>query len=448
MNKYESKQFYSDILVLLLPIVFQNLINVGVTMTDVVMLGNVNETSLAACSLAGQIQFIMMLVFSGLTAGASVLTAQYWGKKDTRTIEKVMAITMRFSLCIGLFFALLAIFTPEMLIRIYSPENIIIREGSQYLRIVGLSYLFMSVTNIYLYIMRSVEQVLVATIIYSISLLFNIGADWILIFGLFGLSPMGIRGAAMGTLLSRLLELILVFIYARFFNHVIHFRLSDMILSSPLLLKDFLKYSTPTVLNEIVCGVGLSANAAILGHLGSAAVAANSVAQMCRQLATIVAFGIANVAGVMIGKKIGASEYRLTREYARKFIKLSLLTGGAAAFILVLIRPVIVHSMKLSSLAGHYLSFMFFVVAYFSIAKSFNSTMVSTFRAGGDTKTGLVMDITMMWGGSILLGFLAAFVFRLDVRIVYVFLLSDEILKVPISVWRYRSGKWLNNVTR
>lgn len=372
----------------MLPIVFQNLINVGVTMTDVVM-----------------------LVFSGLTAGASVLTAQYWGKKDTRTIEKVMAITMHFSLCIGLF----------------------------------LPFWLFSCQKCPC---GSVEQVLVATIIYSISLLFNIGADWILIFGLFGVSPMGIRGAAMGTLLSRLLELILVFIYARFFNHVIHFRLSDMILSSPLLLKDFLKYSTPTVLNEIVCGVGLSVNAAILGHLGSAAVAANSVAQMCRQLATIVAFGIANVAGVMIRKKIGASEYRLTREYARKFIKLSLLTGGAAAFILVLIRPVIVHSMKLSSLAGHYLSFMFFVVAYFSIAKSFNTTMVSTFRAGGDTKTGLVMDITMMWGGSILLGFLAAFVFRLDVRIVYVFLLSDEILKVPISVWRYRSGKWLNNVTR
>ena len=215
-NKYTKtinwKQFYRNVFALVIPIAIQNLINVGVTATDVIMLGKVGEKVLSGASLAGQIQYIMTLIFYGVTSGATVLTAQYWGKKDTRTIEKVLGMGLSAGLIVAVVFAGAALGMPETLMRIYTSDPEVIAEGVKYLRIVGFSYVFMAVTQVYLNIMRSIERVMVATFIYLISLLMNIVVNAVLIFGLLGFPVMGVRGAAIGTLCARAAETAMVLV--------------------------------------------------------------------------------------------------------------------------------------------------------------------------------------------------------------------------------------------
>ena len=340
MNKTKNlnidwKLFYKSVFALVIPMALQNLINVGVTATDVIMLGKVGEKVLSGASLAGQVQFIMTLIFYGTTSGATVLTAQYWGKKDTRTIEKILGIGLRTGLTTAVVFAVAALGIPGLLMRIYTSDPVVIAEGVKYLRIVALSYIFMAVTQVYLNIIRSMEKVVIATFIYAVSLGLNIIINAVLIFGMFGFPKLGIAGAAIGTLCARGAETIMVLFYAFLKNKIVRIRLQDMLHIDPVLWKDFLVYALPVVLNELMWGLGSSANTAVIGHLGSAAVAANSVAQVARQLATVVAFGISNAAAIYLGKTIGEKKMEHAKAYAVRFIWLSLLLGGLGGLVYI-----------------------------------------------------------------------------------------------------------------
>lgn len=382
------KDFYKNVFSLVVPMALQNLINVGVTAADVVMLGKVSEKVLSGASLAGQIQYIMVLFLFGLTSGATVLTAQYWGKGDKTTIEKILALGIR-------------------------------------------------------------SAVIVATVVYLVSFLCNVIFNAIFIFGLFGFPALGIRGAAIATLIARIVELILVCGYAKIYNKDVKFRVHYFLHQDKLLVKDFLVYSLPVVLNEVMWGLGTSANTAVLGHMGSSAVAANSVAQVARQLATVVSFGLSSATAIYLGKTIGEKKFDHARAYAKRFIILSVVMGVIGGALILIASPVVISFLSLSVAARYYLKMMFYVMSYFVIAQAFNTTMVvGIFRSGGDTKFGLIMDVSTMWGCSILLGALAAFVFHWSVPAVYVLLMSDELIKVPITSIRYRSFKWLKDVTR
>ena len=443
------KNFYKQVCLLIIPMALQNLINVGVQAADVFMLGRVGEKVLSGASLAGQIQFIMTLILFGTTSGATVLTAQYWGKKDTRTIEKILGMGMLIGIGGALAFALAAELIPETLLRIYTNDPEVIAEGVKYLRIVALSYVIMAATQVYLYIMRSIERVVIATVVYGASLIVNIIVNAVLIFGLMGFPKMGIEGAAIGTLISRILGLMIVIWYVKFRNKVVRFHLSDMWNIDKVLLKDFLFYATPVILNELVWGMGSSANTAVIGHLGSAAVAANSVVQVVRELSTVVVFGVSNATAIYLGKTIGERQYELAKAYGRRFAVLSVITGFIAAGIILVSAPAVSRFMTLSPEAKSYLMFMFFVMSYFALCQAINTTLVvGVFRSGGDTRFGLRLDATTMWCCSILLGAIAAFVFRASVPVVYVLLMSDEVIKVPITVKRFLGYKWIKNVTR
>ncbi len=443
------KGFYRSVFALVFPMAIQNLINVGVTATDVFMLGKVGEKVLSGSSLAGQIQFIMMLVFFGITAGATVLTAQYWGKRDTATIEKILGMGLSGGIVIAAAFTVLALLIPERLVGIFTSDAEVIFEGAKYLRIVGLSYVFMAVTQVYLNIMRSIERVVVATVVYFVSLLVNIVINAVLIFGLFGAPRLEIAGAAIGTLCARITETVMVLLYARYKNKIVKIRVRNMVRIDRLLLSDYIRYAMPVIINELMWGLGTSANTAIIGHLGSEAVAANSVAQVARQLAQVVVFGISNATAIWLGKTLGERKPEHARAYARKFAVLSLILGILGGAFILLLGPVVSSVLTLSAVSRRYLGFMFFVMSYFVVGQAFNTTMVcGVFRSGGDTKFGLVMDVATMWGCSILLGAVAAFYFHASVPVVYVILMSDEIIKMPICWWRYRKYKWLRDVTR
>lgn len=441
--------FYKSIFALVIPLALQNLINVGVTAADVIMLGRVGEKVLSGASLAGQVQYIMTLFLFGLTSGATVLTAQYWGRGDTKTIEKILGLGMRAAILVTAVFTVAALAIPDTLLRIFTGDPQVIAEGVKYLRIVAFSYIAMGITQTYLYIMRSVERVVVATVVYLLSLICNVILNAVFIFGLFGCPAMGIRGAAVATLTARILELVLVFGYARIWGRDIRFRFRYLLRTDRFLTGDFLTYAFPVVANEVMWGLGTAANTAILGHMGSAAVAANSVAQVARQLATVVAFGLSSATAIYLGKTIGERRLDEARAYAKRFLFLSVVMGAVGGVLILVALPVVTAVLSLTPDAKDYLAVMFVVMSYFVIAQSYNSTMVvGIFRSGGDTRFGLLLDVTTMWGCSILIGFLAAFVFKCSVPVVYVCLMSDELIKLPITTWRYRRYKWLKDVTR
>lgn len=281
------------------------------------------------------------------------------------------------------------------------------------------------------------------------SLVTNTVVNLLLIFGYFGLPKLGIMGAAIGTVAARFVEFIIVIIYDKKFNDVFTFHFEYLKIKSKELTSDFLKISSPVIANELMWGVGLSTMTAILGHLGSATTAANSVAQVCRNLATVVAFGVANSAAVMIGKVIGEGNKERAKEYGKRFIKLTIITGIAGSIVILCVRPVVLSVLTLSDDARKLLSVMLLIMAYYVIAQAYNTTLiVGVFRGGGDTRFGFFLDVTFMWGISIVLGFIAAFILELPAIIVAFILYFDEIIKIPFSTWRYKSYKWLNDVTR
>lgn len=445
----EDKGFYSNVVRLVMPMAIQNLINVGVTSTDVIMLGKVGETALSGVSLANQVYFILSLLFFGLTSGACVLTAQYWGKKDTRTIEKVMGMSFRISLLGAAVFTVAALAFPGLLMRIFTADEAVIEAGISYLRIVAFSYMLSAFTNVYLNIIRSVEKVVIATVVYGTSLVANVIFNAIFIFGLLGVPAMGAAGAALGTLLARVIEVLIVVFYAVKMNDVVKIHIKDLFVKDKALGKDFFTYAFPVLLNELAWGAGMAAISAIVGHLGSSVVAAHSVAQVCRQLSMVIGFGISNAAAIMIGKAIGEKKEELARQYGKRFVKIAVICGIGGGLLILGISPLVRSLLNLTPLAKSYLTAMMLIMSYYVVGQSVNTTMiVGIFRAGGDTRFGLILDVSVMWLCSIAGAAIGAFVIGIPMPWIYILLCSDEIIKIPFSVYRYRTYKWLKNVTR
>lgn len=446
----EKRQFYKMVFALVLPIALQNLINVGVTAADVIMLGMVGETALSAGSLANQVSFILNLLMFGMSSGAAVLTAQYWGKKDTVTIEKILGISMRLAIVAGLVFMAAALLIPRQLMLIFTQEEEIIAAGIPYLRIVAFSYLLMAVNMTYLNLMRSVERVLIGMITYAVSLGVNVVLNAIFIFGLFGCPAMGTAGAALGTTLARVTEFIIILIYNKKFNDILNIRLNLLAVKDRQLTRDFIRYASPVIMNELAWGCGMAMLSAMMGHLGSAAVAAHSVTQTSRQLAMVVSMGLAGAAAIVLGKTIGEGNEKLARIQAGRFVKMAAILGVAGSlFILAIVRPAVLHFMVMTPQASRYLGYMMFILAYFCFFQSLGTIfIVGIFRAGGDTRVGLALDLTGLWGCAVFLGSIAAFLLKWPVPAVYVVISFDEIVKLPFSVKRYLSGKWLKNITR
>lgn len=445
----KEENFYKRVLSLVLPMALQNLINVGVTAADVIMLGKVNEKVLSGASLGGQIPFILNLFLFGIGSGAAVLTAQYWGKKDTDSIEKILGVALTVAMGAGIIFMLVTLACPVQVMRIFTNDKEVIGYGVQYLRILAFSYPIVTFSATYLNLIKSIERVIISTVVYASSLGINIIINAVLIFGLFGAPRLGVVGAAIGTLCARMLEFIIVLFYAGFQNKDVRIRVSYMFKMDRQLVGDFFKYSSPVILNELLWGLGVSANSAIIGHLGSSATAAYSVAQVTRQLALVIVLGLANATAIMIGKVIGENKEEMALIYAGKFVKLTLICSLFGSLLIVLIRPLLISGLGFSGQAAEYMGTFLLLLAGYIVFHGVNTTIiVGILRSGGDTKFGMCVDVGSMWCGSILWGFLAAFVFRLSVEAVYAVLLCDELIKGPFAYQRYRSRKWLKRVTR
>ena len=444
----EKRIFYRKLWGLVFPIAIQNLMTALVSASDAFMLGFVSQTSLSAVSLATQIQFVHNLFMLALTIGATTLAAQYWGKGDTDSVEEILAIVLNISMAVSVVFFIAAMFFSGFLMRIFTNDIRLIQAGIPYLRIVSVSYLFMGFSQIYLCIMKNSGRTAKSTIYGSVAVVINIGFNVIFIFGLAGFPAMGIAGAALATTVSRALELLLT-IYENMHRSLVCVRLKYIRNSSKKLKKDFWHYTTPVLGNELVWGCGFTMFSVIMGHLGSDAVAANSVANILKNIIACVCNGIGIGAGIIVGNELGKGEMERATEYGNRLFKLAVFAGAVSGLILLAVSPVLrIFTGSLSAQAHSYLKNMMYICTYYMIGKSVNATVIAgVFCAGGDTKFGLKCDAVTMWVILIPIGMITAFVLKLPIMVVYFIISMDEIIKLPAVYRHYKKYNWVRNLT-
>ena len=303
-TREKDPEFYPKLLALLVPMVIQNVMNALVSASDALMVGTLDQSSLSAVSLATQITFVLSLFYAAITIGTTVMAAQYWGKGDKTAVEKIMALAFRLAAVISVIFFLACFFAPQLLMRIFTSEEDLIRLGSSYLKIAGWSYLLSGISQVYLCIMKNTGRTTRSTIYGTSATVLNLILNAIFIYGLFGVPKMAVAGAAVATLLARIVEFGLCFI-ENMRTDTVKVRVEYLLKNSGLLGKDFARYTTPILANELAWGCGFTMFSVILGHMGSDAVAANSIANITKNILLCVAFGISGGSGILVGNELG-----------------------------------------------------------------------------------------------------------------------------------------------
>ncbi|MDE5863753.1 MAG: MATE family efflux transporter, partial [Lachnospiraceae bacterium] len=374
--------------------------------------------------------------------------AQYWGKGDTNTIEKVEGIGLRFSLSIACIFAILCLVMPELLMHIFTEDAGLIRLGSIYLRICAPAIVLWSISAVYMAVLRCVGRVTTSTVIEMISLLSNVFLNFIFIFGYFGLPKLGVAGVALATVISRGIQLICCILVSSK-NRDVKLRIKPIFEKHPVLLKDFLTMALPAIANDVIWALAYSMYSVILGHLGNNAVAANSIVSVVRNLGSVLCFGIGSASGIIVGQILGENKIEEAKRVSHTLLRMAAAAGVLGGIFVFFLSPVVMHYVNLSETAMDYLQFMLYINTYYILGSAVNTVLIGgVFRAGGDSRFGFLCDTIDMWCYAVPLGLLAAFVFKLPVKIVYVLLCTDEFVKWPWVFRHFYSYKWAKNITR
>lgn len=440
--KYASK--------LAFPIMIQNLISTLVNMADTIMLGYVSQTAMSASSLANQFTFVLFCLYYGLSAGTSVLCAQYFGKGDKKTVEKIIGLAERLSIIVSLVFFVISFSFPASIMGIFTSSPDTIAAGSQYLKVISFSFIFMGFSQIFMSALRSVGKVLLPSTIYIISLCVNVVCNASFIFGLFGLPKLGVTGVALGTVIARIVEVLICLIYS-LVSKGIKFRVKYLFAKTGVLMSDFIKIAAPSVVNDVVWSLASSVFASILGHIGDDMVAANAVAIMVVNIGAIACRGFANATTIIVSQELGQNHIESAKEYGRRMLHITIAVALIGCAIIIAIRPIMLdfYRDKLSETAISYLGSLMIMTTWRLIGEGINTCLIcGCFRGGGDAKFGMITDTLCMWLIAVPLMAIAAYVFKLPPLGVYFVMTLDEFEKMPFVFWHYKKGNWTKNITR
>ena len=444
----KDREFYRKIYHLVTPIVIQNLLSAAVGSADVIMLNYVGQSAISAVSLATQYTTILFMFFYGLGTGATMLSAQYFGKGEYEPIRIIQGFALRISLIASIVFALAAVLIPEQMMLIYTKDPELIALGVTYLKYMSITYICWGILEIYLSVLRSIGEVKISMILNVIAFSLNIILNAVFIFGLFGAPKMGVAGVALATMLSRIVQLIGCFVVS-VRQKEIKLKFRYMFKKNKLLMQDFIRLSLPALGNDIIWGLAFSMYSVIMGHLGSDVVAANSLVTVVRNFSSTICFGIGSGGTILLGNIIGKNQMEEAKECASKILKLAIITGVLGGVVILCVSPLVLKFATLTETAHRYLKYMLLVNSYYIVGGAVNATLIAgVFRAGGDSRFGFICDTIDMWGYAVPLGFIAAFVLKLPVMVVYILLCTDEFVKWPWVFKHYRSMKWLKNITR
>ena len=449
-ERLDRKQFLLYALKLAFPIMIQNLISTLVNSADTIMLGYVSQTAMAASSLANQYTFVLFCFYYGLGIGTSVLCAQYFGKGDKQTVERIIGLAARVAILISLLFFAFSFFAPEAIMKIFSDSPQTIKEGAAYLKVLSFSFVFTGFSQVFVSALRSVGKIVFPSALYVVSLLVNVLMNAAFIFGLFGLPRLGVVGVALGTVSARAVEVILCFAYSAA-GKDIKFRLKNLFRRSGVLFKDFLKISAPSVVNDLMWGMAATTCTAILGHIGDDMVAANAVAVMVVNMGAIVCRGFSNATTIIVSQTLGENRMEDTKVYAKRILWLTVIVSLLGCCVILAIRPFMVqfYRDKLTETAIYYLGIIMIMTTWRLVGEGINTCLIcGCFRGGGDAKFGMVVDTVFMWGVSVPLMAIAAYVLKLPPVWVYFVMTLDEFEKMPVVFAHYFKFKWMKNITR
>ena len=445
----KDKYFYKTFFSLYLVVALQNIIVFSVNLADSIMLGSYSETAMSGVSLANQIQFLLHMFVNGAANGLVVIASQYWGKKHLEPIKKVFSAAFLIGAAMSAVLTLAVLISPEGILGILSDESEIVLMGAEYIKIMAFSYVIFAVTQILIALMRSVEAVRIGFYTSVLALIFNVSLNYCLIFGHFGFPEMGVKGAAIATLISRVAELVASLIYVFLVDKRLSLKIKDIFSLEKAYFRDYIKAGLPLIGSGGSWGVAITVQTAIIGRLGAACIGANAVTAPVFQVVSVLYTSSSNASSVLIGKTVGENDIPRVKKYAKKLQILYLVIGAVSCALLLLLRDAIISvydvTPETAALAATFIN----ILAVTVIGSSYEApALCGIVSGGGDTKFVFKNDIIFMWCMVLPLAFLSAFVFKWPVPVTFFILKSDQLTKCLVAVVKVNRYKWIRTLTR
>lgn len=440
-----KRSLRKEIVRLAFPIALQQFMTALVGACDAIMLGKLSQDAMSAVSLATQVTFVFNLFMFAFMAGENMFVAQYYGKGDYTGISQVFSLVTKICGCIAVVFLTGTLFFPGQLMRILTNEETLIVLGSEYLRVIGISYVFSGIAQTFLAIMKNCGAVNMSTLINGVMVILNIALNAVFIFGLSGFPKMGIKGAALATVLATVVQFLWSVGYVLCRIRAVKFSLRSC---EKKLFGRFWQKTVPLLINNLAWGIGFSMYSVIMGHLGTDAVAANGIANISKNLVVCFCLGLGNAGSIIVGNRLGADRLQEAKEVGETLTKTAIIAGIVSGLVLIALSPFITKMVDLTPTARGYLQKMLLISSYYIAGKSVNCmTIGGIFAAGGDSKFGMLCDSVTLWCIIVPLGCICAFILKLPVMVVYFVLNLDEIIKLPVVYKHYKKYKWIKNLT-
>ena len=439
-----SKELYKKMARIAVPVSLQSLITVGINLMDTIMLSGIGDSQLSASSLAAQFITLFMIFCMGIGMGASVLTSRFWGMGDKNSLKKAITIMLRVAVGFATVFTLVTAFAPELVMKIYTGEEVIIGYGIKYLKWMVPTYFCTGLSLTLTIVLRTVGQVRLPLICSTIAFFVNVFSNWVFIFGKLGMPRMEIEGAALGTLISRVFELLFICGYFFFVDKRVAYKIKDFFMKCRDLVREYIKVSIPVLVSDGLLAIGNNTVGMIMGRIGESFVAANAVAMVIQQLSTVLTTGISNASGIITGHTMGEGDFKKAQKQGYTFLIMAGIIGLFASIVILIIKAPVVAFYDISDQAKSIAAELLNAIGFIVIFMSMNSILTKgVLRAGGDTRFLMMGDILFLWVASIPLGALAGLVFHWPPFWIFVCLKIDEIIKCVWCFFRLKSGKWL-----
>lgn len=442
-----DKRFYKKTVAIAVPVALQALLNNFLNVIDTVMIGSLGEGSLAAVGLANKVFFVLSLVLFGVAGGSTVLTAQYWGKKDIRNVRRVLGLSLCIGVSAALLFALCSILFPQSVMRIFTPDQSTISLGAGYLALVAFSYPFQAISQCYTYFYRAVNKVAFTVGITASAIAVNAVINYTLIYGKFGFPQMGLRGAAVGTLVARIYECAAILLYVYATKSAGAAKPRELFAFDKAFVRKFFRIALPVIFNESVWGLGVTMYALVYGRMGVVPMAAITATQVVEEMFVAAFAGLGSATGVVLGNELGANRLADAKRHARGLLGANLIFSVFLSAALIFLRKPILSLFDLSPEVHAAAATCLFIFACYLPFKTNNYVnIVGVLRSGGDTKYTLFLDFSGVWAIGVPMAILGGPVLKQPVYIVYAMVLAEEVYKAVLGFFRYRREKWIRNI--
>ncbi len=444
-----NKTLLKRLLTLAIPIALQNMISFGVSLADSIMVGSLGELSISGVYICNQIQIILQMITVGLGAAQIVIAAQYWGKKDRQSVKGIVSIALKLSIICAVIFWVAIFFFPKQILGFYADDALVIAEGMKYARIICFSYLFFCISNVLMSSLRCIGTVNIGLYVSIVSFLINVGLNWVFIFGNLGAPAMGAAGAALATLITRIIEFAIIVFYFFFIDKKLKFQMKDILPVNKILLKDYIRYGFPVILGDILWGFNLTVQGAIIGRLGATSIAAVSIANTIFSVISVGVYGTANASSIIVGNATGEGDIDNIKIMAKKLQVIFLVVGVLTGILLFSIRDFILSFYDITTQTENLARILITILSITVIGTAYQmSTLTGIVRAGGDTHFVLVNDLIFIWGIVIPLSAIMAFVVGAPTWVVFLCLKSDQILKCGVAVIKVNRYNWIKKLTK